>query len=571
MGVPTVEVNQVEGYNVAWINHSGLPDDKVLGDVRQTAAALTEWVLSSQTPGRRRGSGLLDRNAYVVPTNPIQQMLLARQAVQDDDIVGGTADVTEGLMFQGCKWEGTDADDCDVFNQVATDLNLDAYLRAAYRELYTHSQVVTASWWEQKTYTVRGFNPPDKEAPPKPDPITGQVPPPEMPKRGPRRRKRYEVYVPTQLTILDSLRVVPVGNRLWGGDRLAWHGTAEEMEIWDSGLASPSTLDPTMAQLILGRYTPSREEAVELSNLGINPKNLLELNPIRVWRHTLTRPSYARWAEVRLKGVFGLLDLKRQLMEADRVNLIGAANYILLVKKGDKDNPAYQHEIDNLQDNFQVMAKLPVIVSDHRLTIEIITPKTDLTLNREKYDVIDSRILARTLGAFTVSTGGKVDTTIGLARMVARLLESRRHMLKRAVEQHVGRQIMELNPDAFEDEPNLSFTPAQIQLDNDAQITQMVMALRAQKEISRETVLEFAGFDQAVEADRRRWEAESGMDDIFQTAIPFSSPGLPPGNGTSVAGPGNQGGRPKGGGKPDNNPTGGGKTTGGASTTKSSQ
>ncbi len=566
MGIPTIEVSQVDGVNVSVMNATDLPDKDILTNTRQIAAQLTEWITSTQSRGRRTG-GFLDRNAYAVPTNPLQQMALARQAVTDDDIVSGTADVTEGLVWQGVKWEGENADDVDVYNQVAADLNLDGFLRAAYREVFTCSQVVVASWWEQKTYTVRGHVAPEKPPPPAPDPLTGVVPPPEMPKRGRPRRKKYSVYVPTQLTILDSLRVVPVGNRLWGGDRLAWHGTAEEMQIWDSGLTSPSTLDPTMAQLILGRYTPSREEAIELGELGIDPKNLLELNPVRVWRHTLTRPSYSRWADVRLKSVFSLLDLKRQLREADRVSLVGAANYILLVKKGTKDNPAYQAEIDNLKENFAVMAKLPVIVSDHRLEIEIITPAVDTTLDQSKYNVLDQRILARLLGSFFVGNNQNKDSTVTFARMVARLLESRRHMLKRTVEEHIARSIKELNPDAFEVEPNLAFTPRQVQLDSDAQITQMVMALRAQKELSRESVLEFAGFDQAVEADRRVYEAESGLDDIFQTAVPFNSPAN---NGTNpTALPGQQGGRPAGGGGKQDT-TGSGKTTGSPATKKAS-
>ncbi len=574
MPIPTIEVRQENGKDIAIMNATDLPNEQVLGSMREISTALTEWLTSISGPTRRsRVAGMLDRNAYVLPSNPLQAMALAREAVASDDIIGGTCDVTEGLIWQGVKWEGEEADDVDVFNQNAADVNLDAYLRAAYRELYTCSQVVTASWWEQKTYTVRGFNPPEKADPPKPDPLTGIAPPPEMPKRGQRRRKKYSVYVPTQLTILDSLKVIPVGNRLWGGDRLAWHGTAEEMEIWDSGLDSPSTQDPTFGQLILGRYTPSRDEAVELTQLGVDPKNLLELNPIRVWRHTMTRPSYARWPDVMLKRTFRLLDLKQQLRDADRVALIGAANYILLVRKGDKDAPAYQDEIDHLEQRFKVLAKLPIIVSDHRLQIDIITPATDFTIAREKYDVLDSRLLAATLGAFSLGstgTAGNAQTVLTMGRMVGRLLESRRHMLKRAVEERLAQAICDLNPDTFEGgPPNLAFTPRQVQLDNDPQIIQMVMALRAQNELSRESALEFAGFDQGVEADRRRYEAEAGLDDIFKTAIPFNSPANNAVPGQNPANPpGKQGGRPAGGGQPSKNPTGGGNTTGGSKTTK---
>lgn len=569
MGVPDIEVGtDIDGTSVRFLNYSDIPDTEVLGSVRQVAFQLSQWVMAGQSPGRRgRSGGMLNREEFIVPDNPMYQMHMARKAVAHDDIVGGTADVTEGLIFQGVTWEGEDADTCDVFNQISTDIDLDAFLRAAYRELFTTGQVVATGWWERKTYKVRGRNPsPTRPLPPAPDPVTGIVPKPDPPKKGPKRKKEFAVYAPTQLTILDSLRVIPVGNRLWGGDQLAWHGTQQEIEIWDSGLDSPSAGDPSMDQLIIGKYTPDPIEATELSGLGIDPNRLLLLNPMRVWRHTLSRPSYAKWADVRLRSVFPLLDLKAQLREADRVTLVGAANYILLVRKGLKDEPAHQSELENLRRNFDVLAKLPVIISDHRLEIEIITPKQDYTLIREKYDVLDHRILSRVLGALTVAgSGQRNESTVTIARMVARLLESRRHMLKRSLERNFARRIMDANPDAgFEEEPNLAFTPRRVQLDADQEISQLILALRQQKEISRESILEYVGFDQSVEANRRIVEAQM-YDDIFETAVPFNSPinnggGLPPGAFGAT------GGRPTGGGqsKPAASPT----TTGTGTTGK---
>jgi hypothetical protein len=552
----------IDGSSVRYINGTDLPDTDLEPHIRQVAAQLSEWVLGSQNRSRRKG--ILNRDEYVVPDNPLHQMFIARQAVATDDIVGGAADVIEGLMFQKVQWEGENTDDADVFNQISTDVDLDAFLRAASRELFTHSQVVVTSWWERKTYTVRGRNPiphDQKPLPPVADPLTGVTPKPEPPKKGVKRKKQYRVFAPTQLTILDSLRVIPVGNRLWGGDQLAWHGTAEEIEIWDAGLDSPSAGDPTMQQLIIGKYTPDRQEATELSGLGVDPSRLLLLNPMRVWRHTLTRPSYAKWPDIRLRSVFPLLDLRRQLMDADRVHLIGAANYILLVRKGAKEEPPHQAELESLRRNFDVLAKLPIIISDHRLEIDIITPSQDYTLNQEKYEVLDARIISRMFGAITLSgTGQRNESTLTVARMVARLLESRRHMLKRSMEANFARRIIDANPDVdWEDEPNLAFTPRRVQLDADQEISQMILALRQQKEISRESILEYVGLDEAVEANRRIVEAQL-YDDIFETAIPFNSPmnnagGLPPGAFGAT------GGRPTGGG--GNKPAGNsGATTG---------
>ena len=555
---------ETRGEQPSFYNMTGLPDAVVGGSMREVANQITRWV-TDQRSGPK--SSLFDRSAYQAPDNPFNQMKIARNALANDDIVSGTAEVTEGLVFQGLKWESENADDADIFNQISKTLDLDSYIRMAYRELFTTSQVVTASWWGWKEYTVRGrSNPEDLPLEKKVDSATGQDSfeepldpqtnrPMKRPK-GVKRKKKYRVWAPVALTVLDSSKIVPVGNLLWGKERLAWQASKAELLAFESGA------DVTMDTLFIGRYVVqenSAEEA-ELMALGVDTKRLIELDPQYVWRHCVTKPSYARFPEVRLKSVFKLLDLKQQLMEADRVSLIGAANYILLVKKGTKEDPAYPEEISNLRENFATVAKLPVIISDHRLEIEIIVPNQDFTLDQAKYDLIDKRIMARLLGALGVaSSGQRNESTLTTGRMVARLLETKRHMLKRSIELHIAGAVCDhpMNVNKFEDEPNLAFTPRNVQLDADSQITQAVMALRTQNEISRESILEYFGFDQAVEAQRREFEEDSGLDAVFKTQVPFSAAG---GGGNAGGTPppavtGAQGGRPSGGGSPTSNAT----------------
>lgn len=553
----------IRGEQVPYVNMSGLPDHRVETSVREVASQITRWITDQR--GRPSKSSLFDRSAYQAPDNPYDQMRIARNALHNDDVVSGAAEVTEALTYQGIKWESEEADDADVFNQIARDLNLDAFVRAAHREEFATSQVVVATWWGWREYTVRGRSAPEELPLTKAvDPTTGvqtfeeprdpKTNRPMKRKKGVKRKKKYRVWCPVNLTILDSARVVPIGSTMWGRDRLAWQATKQEVLQFQAGA------DPTMDVLFIGQYTPpsGSEEETELVKAGVDIKHLLEFNPQYVWRHTATKPDYSRFPEVRLKSIFKLLDLKQQLMEADRVSLIGAANYILLVKKGTKEDPAYPEEIANLKENFNVVAKLPVIISDHRLEIEIIVPSQDYTLDQEKYDLIDRRLLARLLGAMSVASAGqRNESTLTTGRMVARILESKRLMLKRTLEKHIAHEIVEhpLNADKFEGEPNLAFTPRNVQLDADQQIVQAVMAMRTQKELSRGSFLEYFGFDQEVEAQRREYEEDSGLDAIFQTAVPFDSPmngnagGTPPPPQVTGA----QGGRPTGGGTPKKN------------------
>lgn len=524
---------------VGFENLSGLPDEMVLPSVRETAAYLQQHV--RETRAQKNKSGLFDRSKFAVVDNPYEQMRAAKKAVDDDDVVSAAADVTEGLVLQGTQWGSVDEVAADLMNQVSASVDLDGYLRTAYREQFTFSQTVTASWWHYQEFTPKVRK-------------AGGKANKDGSKRSYPSRKSFKLWVPEKLITLDPTCVVPVGQAIFGRERLAWHASADMMAAWEG---QDMRFDALMSALFTGRYTPTREEEATLTKWGVDPKRLMEFNPDVVWRHTRTKAAYEPFADLRMKSVFRLLDLKQQLLESDRVMLVGAANYILLVKKGTDVQPAAQTEVDNLKEGFTVIAKLPVIVSDHRLTIEIVSPKLDTTLIADKYNVLDSRILSRLFGAPAINSGARGDQTAGITtRMMQRHLEGQRHMLRRMVEKQVRDAIWEhprnrevlaqFKPD---EKPSLFFTPRNVQLDNDAQITSAIMAARQSRDLSRESFLEFFGFDQAVEAQRMEREEEI-YDEIFQTAVPFAAA---PGDGKGAAPSqvsGARGGRPAGGGDP---------------------
>jgi hypothetical protein len=559
MGFDIEVAGDVLGVPVA--NLSGLDDLVVLGDhsIERAAAELQRWV--AKTRGK---ANMFNRATYTPPDNPYDEMRSARTAVATDDIVSGVAEVTEGFAFQGMKWESEKPEDADVFNQMAGDLNMDNVIRKMWREEFTYSSCYVAAVWGRKEYKVRGSSfgeelPLDKLT----DPLTGEVtyeeprdPKTNRPmkrKKGPRRKKTYSVYCPTELRVLDPTKVVPLGTGPLGMQSYAWCATEYEMDAWEE-LASGRKIDIMMSSFFLGKYTPDRDEERALRDLNIDTRRLLVMNPDRVFAHHMTKPDYERFPDVRLKSCFALLDLKNQLLAADRATLVGAANYILLVKKGSKEEPAQQREIDNLKENYQFMAKLPVIISDHRLELEIIAPNVDLTLNREKYDTLDARLLGRLLGTLSLSeSNNSKDATVGQSYAVARALENRRHMLRRTLERQVARAVVEhpANDKVFEGgEPNLVYTPRHVALGWDQALLQLLHSLRTEREISRETMLEMFGLDQATEAMRLEIE-EKEYDDTFRTMVPFSSPQLGGGAPPGVTGP--QGGRPVGGGQPSRN------------------
>jgi hypothetical protein len=332
---------------------------------------------------------------------------------------------------------------------------------------------------------------------------------------------------PSELSLLDPLKVVPVGSTLFGREKLAYIATPDETAQFHDILGNPSpTDDEIVKRLVTGKYTPARNELAELDALGIpSTKDLWLLNSENVWRHTLTRPAYERVAPVHMKSIFELLDMKAQLRQMERAYLIGNTNFIVVITKGTDQLPAQPQELQNLQGVVRSLARVPVLVGDHRLNVEIVTPKLDNTLKAERWNTIDSRISGRLLQLLVLgnyAAGAAGDDSIKLVKVIARGMESRRHMIRRALERNVFRPLLERNEE-LSSLPKLEFHPRAIALDFDAAYASFLFDLREANELSRETILNQFDLDEDLEAELRKREMVE-YDWIFQTQVPYSTP-----------------------------------------------
>lgn len=505
------------------------------------ASQLTQWVEKARATPQ---GGFLDRSTFSWQDNPYDNMRAIRDAVLYDDVIGAVADSTEALAFEGgLKWEAAEPDDADVFNQMSADWNLDNLIRVMWRDTFRYEQSVVAKLWAYQDFTVRG-----KTA------------------KGNARKKVYRnIWAPIRLVSLNNLQVVPVFNGPLRSDQLAWQGSEVEMNAYRIARTEDIPTDPLMTQFFTGSYRPSLTEAATLGKWGVDTKNLLALNPEWVFRHTTTRADYEQFADLRLRSVLPLLDLKRQLINSDRATLVGAANYILLIRKGSDDKPATANEMNALRENYNFLAKIPVIISDHRLEIDIIAPTQDFVLKPDHYDTLDKRILARSLAAFTASTGGGSSTASAgtFENVLAKNIQNRRHMIKRTLERELARAIVDhpRNAGKFGSKPSLVFTPHSVSVGQNQYYMSTLLAMRNSREISRDTILEYMGLDEATEAQRLLVEEEL-YDSIFKTvsAITGQQQGEPTDSGSGDSTPddeqettppptstGRRGGRPVGG------------------------
>lgn len=469
-----------------------------------TVAQLSRWGESTQSTGRN--GSIFQRDRYVTPKSLFDQFRTAIDAAESDDVVSGVVESTEALAFSEMNVECLDEDEKDVWNQIFEDIDFDQRIREMWRELFTVSQFYGAIMWGKKSYKVRGVS-----------------------DTGTKRKKTFtNLTVPLGISILDPLKVIPVGNFLFGQEQLAYIATPGEAPIFDDVLAGHNTTDLVVRSLITGKYVPDKTEKQyikDVTNIR-NAEHLYLMNPENVFRHTLTRPAYQRFATCRMKSVFELLDLKQQLRQMDRAYLIGGTNFIILVKKGSDAVPATNAELGGLAGQVRAAARVPVIVGDHRISVEIVTPKLDVTLKPERYNAIDARISARLYQIFMTgnfAAGAKGDDSIKLAKVVARGMESRRDLLRKSLHKKLLYPTFAKNTQ-LEEFPKLVFHPNSISLDFDPALLTYLQDLRDRGDISRETLLRQIDIDQVDEARKREREEEK-FDKIFQpTNVPFSTP-----------------------------------------------
>lgn len=583
--------------NYTYINESGVPEEVVEQWMNrrgrsEIASVIEQWTQEIQNDGSKRTSlDLFNRTKWENKTHPFAIMSQCAWAVENDDILSTLADVLEGLMWQKCRFELFDADQQSMWNQWAGDVNLDECLRQVGRELFKVSQFYVGLWWEQKVYeveddpiedTIREFQEEEKkrETQHKIDARDeyiqmhshepGFIEPPaipeyEPPKRGRgnrSRKKKFPVTVPTEVTIFDPTKIMPVGSLMFGRERFAYIADRGEDQAFSTVMRG-EIADDTVLRLIEKKYVPSAQDRAVCADLGVSTDRLWLLREDTVFRHTLTKAHYERFAPVRLKPALPILEMKDHLRASERATLIGTTNFIVVITKGSDKIPAKQSEIHNLQEQARSIARIPVMIGDHRLNVEIVAPANDHTLQQSRWEVLDARLVFKALQSYApvVQGGNSSGTGVSeMSRVISKGLESRRHMIVRTLEKEIFKAILKRNEGVLSETPSLNFTPKRIALDFNNEIVTQILKLRDRGDISRETSLEELDYDQDVEVLRRARE-RAQYDEVFSSQTPYSSPatnpyGTPAPPQMQPGGPGTPGsglgpnGQPKEGGRP---------------------
>lgn len=526
-----------EGTAVVIDNRTELPDAQV------REAIMAHWVenaaLQFGTPSSfqlyaaNQGSGsMLARSPFRTPSNVIEEIKLARQvADHDDDIASVIAQAVHTAYKDGMQNQHEDEPTLRLFNRICRDANMDLTLKELHREYLITSQVNTVQLFTRSRLNFTPSGTEEKVQAQLTTPLIGVLP-------------------------AENIRVTSMD--VFGTGDLAYEVTDVHLKDWLDKFFDKGTSNAIKNKM--------REEQPVLSALFIGAieydwndqdvfaagKKLYKLNPRMVHRTTMPKGS-AAYPRPRMTANFALLEAKRLLNIMDYALLQGGTNYIVIARQGSDQIPAQQPEIDNLTDQIRAASRTGVLVGDHRLAVDIITPKLDELLNPAKRKLIGRKLAMAILcipEQVTPDPGN--EGARSELEFIANTVTSDRRDIKRHVERFTYEEVVTRNPSAFRKGPPSLWFP-KVVLSGVKDFFANVMAARDRGDIPRQYAVEVLGYDYEAGVAQRKREKAAGHDELMVPgAVPFSSPDGPPNDNPSGRPPGSSSnnGRP---GAPDQN------------------
>lgn len=511
------------------VNETGLPDEIINGAVQEQfiETSALNWGRPTTFQNYTGRGSMLSRAEYRTPTNVIDEIKLARDlAERDDDVAAAIGAMISTAFADGMENFHDDEKTVGLFNAAAREMNLDGVLKEFYREYLIAGSLTSVALFTRENLEwspSSGENREDSMA----TPVAGVI-------HG------------------ENIRVI--GDDTFGTADLAYDPEDERLREWLLAYFNPETSaarkrqmgleNRVAANMFTGIVNPND---VDDECSPYNGDQLFLLNPRLVHRTTMPKGSW-KYPRPLLTRDFSLLEAKRLLNIMDFALLQGGSNFIVVVRKGSDKLPATPVELASLGNVLRSASKTGVIVGDHRLSIEVITPELKELLNPEK-----RRLLGRKLASALLripEAGVEQPGSEGMkteVELLSRVITADRHDIKRHVERFIYREMVRRNKSTFTNgAPKLWFPKVVLQGTN--YFTDYVLKLRDRGDIPRKWAVEAGGFDYEAGKQQRQRELDAGDDEtLMPAAVPFSSPDMGPQD--------NNEGRPSGGGPEPGKPT----------------
>lgn len=503
-------------------NRTDLPD----GEVRD--AILDQWAemagLQFAQPSTFQlysnyQTSMLARQPFKTPANVIDEIKLARSLADTDDDVGAALGMMNAVAWgEGIQNHHRDETTLEFFNQFTspTAMDLESVLEEMTREFLIAGSVTTLTLF---TRTRLSYFPLKSDIP-----VAAQI---QIPRVG--------------ILPAENLRVI--SNDVMNTGTLAYHVDDMNMKRWLDEYFSPTTAgarkammaiqEPIAAALFTGRI----EVPYTDSDINTRGLTLYTLNQRMVHRTSMPKGAMP-YARPLLTRNFALLEAKRLLNIMDYALLQGGTNYIVVAKKGTDQLPAQQPEVDNLVGQVTHASRSGVMVGDHRLSIEIITPDLEELLNPSKRNLLGRKISTALLRQTEQNTGDAgTQGAVNEMELLARVVSSDRSKILRHVQSTFYLDTANRNRSTFKQGAPTIWAP-KIILAGAKDFWSQVLNARDRGDIPRRWSVEALGFNYEAGLAEREREIARGDDEILMPAsVPFSNDGEPQDNGP---------GRPKG-------------------------
>lgn len=501
------------------VNETGLPDDLVLHGVstfiEEHASMLGVSAGNTFQTYANSGSLLARGSTFRVPKNQIEEIVLARDLAERDDDVAATIGAMIATAFgDGMQQVHKDEVTKALFEEIGRHANLDGAFGELYRELLIASSVTTVCAFTQEDFQ---FTP-----------------------EGADRQRTRRLIAPL-VGVLPAEQVRVIGNDMFGTGVLAYRPATGAQERWLREFFEPTTTparkaemrreDPLLTALVVERLDIQDEEPAVMYPEGHDQplgQDLYRLNPRMVHRSTFPKGAW-KYPRPILTRNFPLLEAKRLLNLMDYALLQGGSNFLVVAKKGTDQRPALPIEVENLRETVRRASRSGVIVGDHRLNIEIITPDLGELLSAQKRNLIGRKLANALLRVPEGEMDPGGEQVKARTEILQRVVEADRRLLRRHVEAGPYREVARRNQAGLPQGPARLWFP-RIILTGGQWFTDYVLKMRDRGDISRHSAVAAGGFDYENEVAARKREKP---DDRVMTPaeVPFSSPGQPQDNG----------------------------------------
>jgi hypothetical protein len=496
-------------------NRSGLDD----GRVREAIA--DQWVemagLQFAQPSTFQlysnyQSSMLARTPFKTPGNVIDEIKLARSVADTDDDVAGALGMMNAIAWgEGIQNHHRDETTLEFFNQFTapTAMDLEAVLEEMHREYLIAASVTTLTLFARQRLS---YYPLKSDTP-----VNAQI---QVPRVG--------------ILPAENLRVI--SNDVMNTGELAYHVEDMNMKRWLDEFFSPTTAgarkaimamqEPIPAVLFTGRI----EVPFTDSDANTRGLTLYTLNQRMVHRTSMPKGAQP-YARPLLTRDFALLEAKRLLNIMDYALLQGGTNYIVVAKKGSDILPAQQPEIDNLVGQVTHASRSGVMVGDHRLNIEIITPDLEELLNPAKRKLLGRKISMALLRQTEQNTGDPgTQGAVNEMELLARVVSADRKKILNHAQATFYNDAGLRNRSTFKLGAPTIWAP-KIILSGVKDFWSMLLNARDRGDIPRRWLVEALGMNYDAGLAEREREVARGDDEILMpAAVPFSSEGEPQDN-----------------------------------------